>query len=120
MRVTLVSLLTPLLGRDRRLQDGEGTRSSHGEAERLVQPDGIDVVSRGMQERHLAPLPHAGRDGPHEAGAETLPAVAIVGTYRADLGPTVRMQPFAGHGDQLTAGRADAEIAAHLDGALEI
>jgi hypothetical protein len=50
-----------------------------------------------MHERTVAALLDVEREIQHKPGCQPLPAVRVVGADRADLGPTLRLQPFARH-----------------------
>src|SRR3954453_19054838 len=65
----------------------EGGGAPEPEAEGLVEPDGTGVLRAGVQERGLAALAYAVRDGQDQPGREALTADGGVGADRADLGP---------------------------------
>ena len=68
---------------------------------RRVEPDGLLVLGRSVEERHRPFLEDADRHGADERGGESSLAVTRAGGYCADLGVSRHPQTLAGHGHEL-------------------
>src|SRR5438067_4260365 len=84
------------------------------EAERLVEPDGPDVLLGHVEQRRVPGVADSADHRAHECGGESATSRPFVSADRADLDVARCVHAHAGHRDQRALVVADAEVVAQL------